>query len=66
MIDLDLTTPDGPTRVSRLMYAGRGLLPSCDGAPKSISGRADRVDHVKSKTDEDIDAILIRPDGYVA
>ncbi|HEY3749876.1 MAG TPA: hypothetical protein VGL80_11780 [Pseudonocardiaceae bacterium] len=27
---------------------------------------ADRVDHVTAKTDEDIDAVLIRPDGYIA
>jgi hypothetical protein len=26
MIDVDLTTQDGPTRVSRLMHSGRGLL----------------------------------------
>jgi hypothetical protein len=66
MIDLDLTTRDGPTRVSRLMRSGRGLLLSLDEKPRSIDGWADRVDHVMAKTDEDIDAVLVRPDGYVA
>ena len=66
MIDLDLTTQDGPTRVSRLMHSGRGLLLSFDDTPRSIAGWADRVDHVTAKTDEDIDAVLIRPDGYIA
>ena len=66
MIDLDLTTPDGPTRVSRLMQSGRGLLLSLDDTPRSIDRWADRVDHVTAKADEDIDAVLIRPDGYIA
>ncbi|MDT7564058.1 MAG: hypothetical protein QOG76_2682, partial [Pseudonocardiales bacterium] len=66
MIDLDLTTEDGPTRVSRLMHSGRGLLLSLDDTPRSIDGWADRVDHVRAKTHEDIDAVLIRPDGYIA
>jgi 2-polyprenyl-6-methoxyphenol hydroxylase-like FAD-dependent oxidoreductase len=66
MIDLDLTTQDGPTRVSRLMHSGRGLLLSLDGTPRSTGRWADRVDHVTAKTAEDIDAVLIRPDGYIA
>lgn len=66
MIDLDLTTQDGPTRVSRLMNSGRGLLLSLDDTPRSIDRWADRVDHVTAKADEDIDAVLIRPDGYIA
>jgi 2-polyprenyl-6-methoxyphenol hydroxylase-like FAD-dependent oxidoreductase len=66
MIDLDLTTQDGPTRVSRLMHSGRGLLLSLDDTPRSIDRWADRVDYVAAKTAEDIDAVLIRPDGYIA
>jgi 2-polyprenyl-6-methoxyphenol hydroxylase-like FAD-dependent oxidoreductase len=66
MIDLDLTAQDRATRVSRLMHSGRGLLLSLDDTPRSIDGWADRVDHVRAKTDEDIDAVLIRPDGYIA
>ncbi|MET4428639.1 FAD-dependent monooxygenase [Mycolicibacterium sp. 624] len=65
MIDLDLTTLDGPTRVSRLMHSGRGLLLSLDDTPRSIDRWADRVDHVTAKSDEDIDTVLIRPDGYI-
>jgi hypothetical protein len=66
MIDLDLATQDGPTRFSRLMHPGRGLLLSLDDTPRSLGGWAERVDHVLAKTDEDIDAVLIRPDGYIA
>jgi 2-polyprenyl-6-methoxyphenol hydroxylase-like FAD-dependent oxidoreductase len=66
MIDLDLTTEDGPTRVSRLMHSGRGLLLSFDETPRSVGDRAARVDHVRAKTDEPIVAVLIRPDGYIA
>ncbi|WP_260610253.1 FAD-dependent monooxygenase [Streptomyces sp. WAC06614] len=66
MTDLDLTTEDGPTRVSKLMHSGRGLLLSFDGRPRTIEGRADRVDHVMAKTCEDTGAVLIRPDGYTA
>jgi 2-polyprenyl-6-methoxyphenol hydroxylase-like FAD-dependent oxidoreductase len=66
MIDLDLTTQYGPTRVSRLMHSGRGLLLSFDETPRSIGHWAGRVDQVKARTDEDIDAVLLRPDGYIA
>ncbi len=66
MIDLDLTTEDGPTRLSRLMHSGRGLLLSFDDTPRSIGRWADRIDHVTAKTDENLDAVLIRPDGYIA
>ncbi|MFJ4963451.1 Pentachlorophenol 4-monooxygenase [Streptomyces sp. ADI96-02] len=69
LIDVDLTTDEGPTRVSRLMHSGRGLLLSLDGRRRSAGDRSDRVDHVVAKTDEDVDgagALLIRPDGYVA
>ncbi|MDJ0382032.1 FAD-dependent monooxygenase [Streptomyces sp. G-G2] len=66
MIDVDLTTEDGPTRVSALTHSGRGLLLSFDGKDRRIDGWADRVDHVAATTDEDIDAVLIRPDGYIA
>jgi len=66
MIDLDLTTQDGQTRVSRLMNSGRGLLLSFDDRPRSIEGWADRIDHVTAKTNEEVDAVLVRPDGYIA
>jgi 2-polyprenyl-6-methoxyphenol hydroxylase-like FAD-dependent oxidoreductase len=66
MIDLDLITENGPTRLSRLMHSGRGLLLSCDDTPRSLGDRTDRVEHIRAKTHEDCDAVLIRPDGYVA
>lgn len=66
MIDLDLITQDGPTRVSCLMHSGRGLLLSFDDTPRSIGRWAGRVDHVTAKADERTGAVLIRPDGYVA
>jgi hypothetical protein len=65
MIDLDLTTRNGPTRLSRLMHSGRGLLLSLDGITRSLGGRDDRIDHVAAKSDEPIEAVLIRPDGYI-
>jgi len=66
MLDLDLITQDGSTRVSRLLHFGRGLLLSFDGAPRPIGHWAGRVDHVAATTDEDLGAVLIRPDGYIA
>ena len=66
LIDFDLTTRDGPTRASRLMRTGRGLLLSLDGKPRSIAGWADRVDHVSAAADAAVGAMLVRPDGYIA
>ncbi|MGI5460402.1 FAD-dependent oxidoreductase [Streptomyces sp. CA-249302] len=69
LIDVDLTTEDGPTRASRLMHSGRGVLLSLDGRRRSVGDRTDRVEHVMAKTEEDVDgagALLIRPDGYLA
>ncbi|MFI6996007.1 FAD-dependent monooxygenase [Nocardia sp. NPDC050175] len=66
MIDLDLTTPDGPTRMSHLMHSGRGLLLSLDDTPRSIERWSDRVDHVTAKADGNTTSVLIRPDGYIA
>ena len=69
LIDVDLTTDDGPTRASLLMRSGRGLLLSLDGRQRQVGDRSDRVEHVMAKTDEDIEgagAVLVRPDGYLA
>lgn len=66
MIDLDLTAQGRQTRVSWLTRSGRGLLLSLDGKPRSIGSWADRVDHVTAKTDEKLDTVLVRPDGYIA
>jgi hypothetical protein len=48
------------------MHSGRRLLLSFDEKPRSIGRWADRVGQVTAKTNEDIRAILIRADGYVA
>ena len=66
MVDVELTTSSGPTRVSSLMHAGRGLLLSLDGRSRSVEGWADRVDYVTATSDEEIDAVLVRPDGHIA
>jgi hypothetical protein len=42
------------------------LLFSFDDTPRSIDAWTDRVDHVTAYTDADFDAVLIRPDGYIA
>jgi 2-polyprenyl-6-methoxyphenol hydroxylase-like FAD-dependent oxidoreductase len=49
-----------------LMHAGRGLL--LDQAGRlSVTGWADRVDHVVDVSEElDVPAVLVRPDGHVA
>ncbi|NUP29569.1 MAG: monooxygenase [Nocardia sp.] len=66
MIDLDLSTPDGPTRVGRLLRSGRGLLLCLDGIPRSIDRWSDRVDQIVAEADEGAATVLIRPDGYIA
>jgi 2-polyprenyl-6-methoxyphenol hydroxylase-like FAD-dependent oxidoreductase len=69
LIDVDLTTEDGPTRASRLMRSGRGLLLCLDGGRRSVGDRSDRVEHVTAETDADVEgagALLVRPDGYLA
>jgi 2-polyprenyl-6-methoxyphenol hydroxylase-like FAD-dependent oxidoreductase len=49
-----------------LMRAGRGLLLDQTGR-LSVSGWADRVDHVVDVSEElDAPAVLLRPDGYIA
>ncbi|MEU9212188.1 rifampin monooxygenase [Streptomyces sp. NPDC048415] len=53
-------------RLYELMHGGRGLL--LDQAGRlSVTGWADRVDHVVDVSDElDAPAVLLRPDGHVA
>ncbi|MET9089270.1 FAD-dependent monooxygenase [Streptomyces sp. NPDC004237] len=44
-------------------------LEPLDGRQRSVGHRSDRVEHVAAKTDEDVagaEALLIRPDGYIA
>ncbi|TRO58251.1 rifampin monooxygenase [Streptomyces sp. IB201691-2A2] len=53
-------------RLYELMHGGRGLLLDQTGR-LSVSGWADRVDHVVDVSEElDVPAVLFRPDGHVA
>ncbi|WP_232667334.1 rifampin monooxygenase [Pseudonocardia sp. TRM90224] len=53
-------------RLYELMHAGRGLLLDQTGR-LSVTGWADRVDHVVDVGEElDVPAVLLRPDGHVA
>jgi 2-polyprenyl-6-methoxyphenol hydroxylase-like FAD-dependent oxidoreductase len=53
-------------RLYALMHSGRGLLLDQTGR-LSVSGWADRVDHVVDVSEElDVPAALLRPDGHVA
>ncbi|WP_328418630.1 rifampin monooxygenase [Micromonospora sp. NBC_00389] len=53
-------------RLYELMHDGRGLLLDQTGR-LSVTGWADRVDHVVDVSEElDLPAVLLRPDGHVA
>jgi hypothetical protein len=53
-------------RLYELMHGGRGLLLDRTGR-LSVTGWADRVDHVVDAAEElDVPAVLLRPDGHVA
>ncbi len=53
-------------RLYELMHGGRGLLLDQTGR-LSVTGWADRIDHVVDVSDElDVPAVLLRPDGHVA
>ncbi|MET8312410.1 rifampin monooxygenase [Micromonospora sp. NPDC005173] len=53
-------------RLYELMHGGRGLLLDQTGR-LSVTGWADRVDHVVDVSQElDLPALLLRPDGHVA
>jgi 2-polyprenyl-6-methoxyphenol hydroxylase-like FAD-dependent oxidoreductase len=72
--DRQLTLPDGTrTRISDLLHAARGLLISTDGSgqiERLGGGWAGRIDIITGSWapgwDLELDAVLIRPDGYVA
>lgn len=67
MPDLDITTPDGPTRVFELLRDARPVLLSFDGSGLGISATVEGpwtlpvVGEVPAPS-----AVLIRPDGHVA
>ncbi|MER5451367.1 FAD-dependent oxidoreductase [Streptomyces sp. NPDC002766] len=69
--DTALTLPDTTrTRVGELLRTGRGLLlTSDDTTAQAARGHSDRVDIVTgtwSVPGTALDAVLVRPDGYVA
>ncbi|WP_043636576.1 FAD-dependent monooxygenase [Nonomuraea candida] len=67
--DLVLKTGDGPVRLVELLREGRPLLLDLAGRDDLVAqaaGWADRVDVVRAAADHPADALLIRPDGYVA
>ncbi len=70
MPDLALKTEDGATSVAELLRGGRpALLTFADHTAHADAARpwADRVDLVAAGTaDAPAEAVLIRPDGYVA
>lgn len=69
MPDLDLRTPDGPTRFSRLMHTGRGLYLTF-GTPDPAAGSYPHIDHVTARPTghpglDGAESLLIRPDGHI-
>jgi 2-polyprenyl-6-methoxyphenol hydroxylase-like FAD-dependent oxidoreductase len=69
--DLALATAAGSRRVAQLMHGGRGVLldlSGCAALGDIAAGWADRVDVVSARCEQPApaDALLIRPDGYVA
>jgi 2-polyprenyl-6-methoxyphenol hydroxylase-like FAD-dependent oxidoreductase len=70
--NLDLETARGRVRVAELMHSGRGLfldLGERSALQTVASGWADRVNVVAARCYErlaNVDALLVRPDGYVA
>ncbi|MEV1172323.1 hypothetical protein [Nonomuraea sp. NPDC049784] len=62
-------TAAGRVRLAELLRAGRPLLLDLAGRDDLVqvaSGWADRLDVVRAKTDHEAEALLVRPDGYVA
>jgi 2-polyprenyl-6-methoxyphenol hydroxylase-like FAD-dependent oxidoreductase len=70
MPDLALHNDSGSTRVAELLRAGRPVLLNLAGETDLVDaakGWSDRVDVVSASTAQPpADAVLIRPDGYVA
>jgi 2-polyprenyl-6-methoxyphenol hydroxylase-like FAD-dependent oxidoreductase len=71
----ELTRPDGTrTRIADLLHTARGVLITTTGsdsqAGQAAEGWADRIDVITGTWtaghDPALDAVLIRPDGYVA
>ncbi|GHO41843.1 FAD-dependent monooxygenase [Ktedonospora formicarum] len=70
MLDLDLSSPTGQTRVSQLLHAGRGLLldlSNHDDLAAVTAKWSAQVDYIQASTPADFaaSAVLVRPDGYI-
>jgi 2-polyprenyl-6-methoxyphenol hydroxylase-like FAD-dependent oxidoreductase len=67
--DLALTTEHGDLRLATLMHAARPVLVDLtpDGRLRDAAAAwEDRVETTVARSDEPLDAVLMRPDGYVA
>ncbi len=67
--DLPLRTDSGDMRLATLMHRARPVLLDLtpDGWPRAAAaGWTDRVDSTVARSDEPLEGILVRPDGYVA
>ncbi len=70
MLDLDLYSPTGQTRISQLLHAGRGLLLDMgnhDDLAAVAAKWSAQVDYIQASTLADFaaSAVLVRPDGYI-
>src|SRR6266702_1257385 len=67
--DLTLTTDNGSARLATLMHTARPVLLDLaheDRLRDAAAGWKDRVQITMARSDEPLDGILVRPDGYVA
>jgi 2-polyprenyl-6-methoxyphenol hydroxylase-like FAD-dependent oxidoreductase len=67
--DLPLRTDRGDTRLATLMHGARPVLLDLthDGWPRAAAaGWAGRVQTTVARSDQPLEGILVRPDGYVA
>ena len=67
--DLPLGTENGDTRLATLMHAARPVLLDVSpyGWPRAAAaGWTDRLQMTVARSDEPLEGILVRPDGYVA
>jgi FAD binding domain/Aromatic-ring hydroxylase, C-terminal len=67
--DLTLTTDNGDTRLATLMHVARPVLVDLTFDRRLRDAAADWQDRVKTtvaRSDEPLDGLLVRPDGYVA
>ncbi|UGQ12401.1 FAD-dependent monooxygenase [Yinghuangia sp. ASG 101] len=70
LADTELVTPEGPSRITRTLHAGRPVLLDLSGGTADLTGAdgwTDRVDVVTAEPVEHLPGVLVlRPDGHVA